>query len=118
MNRPLNAHEIAGELAERSRELDQLVEQINDAERDAVNKREDYTLAYSKAFLTAEGAMDLRRHTATVNTHDARIAAETAETHVRGLRRQIESVRTRIDVGRSLGAAVRAETSLGGAGQP
>lgn len=118
MSRPLNAHEISAELGKRSRELDALVEEIGEAERDAVGKREDYTLAYSRAFLAADGAMDVRRHTATEDTHEARLAAELAETHVRGLRRRIESVRTRIDVGRSLGAALRAEVSLGGAGAP
>lgn len=118
MSRPLNAHEIASGLSELSRQLDELVAEIGEAERDAVNKREDYTLAYAKAFLAADGSMDIRRHTATEDTHDARLAAELAEQHVRGLRRRIDSVRTRIDVGRSLGAAVRAEVSLGGMGQP
>ncbi len=116
MSEPLNAHEIAKRLAGHSRELDQLVDEIGKAERDAVNKREDYTLAYSRAFLSADGAMDIRRHTATESTHEARLAAELAETHVRGLRRQIDTIRTRIDVGRSLGAALRAEVSLGGPG--
>lgn len=118
MSRPLNAHEIASELGKRSRELDGLVDEIGEAERDAVNTREDYTLAYSRAFLSADGAMDVRRHTATEQTHEARLAAELAEQHVRGLRRRIDSVRTRIDVGRSLGAAVRAEVGLGGMGAP
>jgi len=118
VTRPLTAHEIASGLSELSRQLDELVSEIGEAERDAVNKREDYTLAFSKAFLSADGAMDIRRHTATEETHEARLAAELAEQHVRGLRRRIDSVRTRIDVGRSLGAAVRAEVGLGGAGAP
>lgn len=114
---PLNAHDIATTLGERSHELGKLVDELDAAERDAVNRREDYTLAYSRAFLSAEGSMDIRRHTATVETHDARIAAELAETAVRGLRRRVDTIRTRIDIGRSLGAAVRAEVSLGGMGQ-
>lgn len=115
MSRPLNSSEIAAELAKRARELDRLVADIDAAERTAVHRREDYTLAYAQAFLCAEGAMDVRRYQATQNTHEARLAAELAEQQVRGMRRQIESVRARIDVGRSLGAAVRAEVSLGGA---
>lgn len=118
MSRPLNAHEIATQLAERARELDKIVSDIADAERVAIHRREDYTLAYAQAFLTADGAMDIRRHKATQETHEARLNAELAEQLVKGLRRQIESVRTRIDVGRSLGAAVRAEVGLGGAGSP
>ena len=118
MNQPLNAHEIAKQLAERSRELDEVVSQLDEAEREAINRREDHTQAYAKAFLAAQGAMDIRRHIATENTHESRLAAELAEQHVRALNRQVQSVRTRIDVGRTLGATVRAEVSLGGSGQP
>ena len=43
-----------------------------------------------------------------------RLAADVAEAVVRHLRRRIDAVKTRIDVGRSYGAAVRAEISLAG----
>lgn len=115
MTAPLTANDVAASLAERGRELAALVTAIDKAERDAVNRREDYTLALSKAFLRAEGAMDIRKHQSIVETHVERLAAETAEAVVRGLRRSIDSVRVRIDIGRSLGAALRAEVSLAGA---
>lgn len=118
MSDQLTAHDIAKRLAERSHELDDLVASLITAEREAINRREDHTLAYSKAFLRSDGAMDMRRHIATEQTHAERVAAELAEAEVRGIKRQIESVRTKIDVGRTLGATLRAEVSLGGAGQP
>ena len=114
MNGQLTANDVALQLAKLSRQLDELVREIGQAEIAAVNAREDYTLVLSKAFLRAEGPMDVRKHVAIEATHRERLAAETAEAVVRGLRRQIESVRVRIDVGRSVGAAVRSEISLAG----
>jgi hypothetical protein len=113
-DKPLTANDVALQLAELGRQLAALITSIEAAEREAVNRREDYTLAHSKAFLRAEGPMDVRKHAAIVDTHAERLNAETAEALVRGLRRQIDSVKIRIDVGRSVGAAVRSEMSLVG----
>ena len=114
MNAPLTSNDVALQLAKLSRQLDELVRDIGQAEIVAVNSREDFTLAHSKAFLEASGPMDVRKHLAIEATHVERLAAETAEAIVRGLRRQIDTVRVRIDVGRSVGAAVRSELSLAG----
>jgi hypothetical protein len=111
---PLTSNDVALQLARLSRQLDELVQEIGHAEIAAVNSREDFTLALSKAFLRAEGPMDVRKHISIEATHLERLAAETAEAVVRGLRRQIDTVRVRIDVGRSVGAAVRSEMSLAG----
>jgi hypothetical protein len=112
----LTPNVVAKQLAQLARQLDDLVDAIDDAEKRAINAREDYTLSYASAFLSAEGSMDIRRHLATERTHDTRLAAELAEQLVKGIRRQIESVRIRIDVGRSLGAALRAEAGLAQSG--
>lgn len=115
MSDVLTANGVASHLAALSRQLDSLVQEIGRAEVAAVNAREDYTLALSVAFLKAEGAMDVRKHESIKATHTERLAAELAEATVRGLRRQIDSVRVRIDVGRSVGAAMRSEASLASA---
>lgn len=112
MTGQLTANTVASQLAKLSRQLDDLVKEIGQAEIDAVNAREDFTLAHSKAFLQAEGPMDVRKHLAIEATHVERLAAETAEAVVRGLRRQIDAVKLRVDVGRSIGAAMRAEIGL------
>lgn len=114
MSAPITSTEVAAQLAKLSRQLDELVQDIGRAEIDAVNLREDFTLALAKAFLRAEGPMDVRKHLAVEATHPQRLAAELADATVRGLRRQIDSVRVRIDVGRSVGAAVRSEMGLAG----
>lgn len=112
----LTPNSVVMQLASLGRELDEAVERLAQAEQDAVNLREDYTLAQARAFLRAEGAMDFRKHRAIEQTHAERLAAETAEAVVRGLRRQIDSIKTRIDIGRSVGVALRAEIDLTGRG--
>jgi hypothetical protein len=96
---------LARELAELSKDLDQL-------EIDAVNSREDLTLANAKSFLSADGPVETRKAIAITETHQERLVAETAEALVRGRKRQLDTLRVRIDVGRSAAAALRAEMSL------
>jgi hypothetical protein len=114
-DRPMTPNDVALALAKLGRDLEATVRSLDQADRDAVNARENYTLALSRAFLKAEGAMDLRKHQSIVETHAERLAAELAEQMVRGLRRQVESIKVRIDIGRSYGSALKAElTALGG----
>lgn len=108
----LTPNSVVSGLLELSRELAELSKGLDDLEVDAVNCREDYTLALSKAFLSAEGPMDIRKHQSISDTHAERLAAETMEALVRGRKRQIDSLKVRIDVGRSAAAALRAEIDL------
>ena len=111
---PATATEVALNLARLARDLDQTVRALEQADRDATEKRAAYDLAFSRAFLGAQGSMDLRKHESVVETHPQRLAADVADAVVRHLRRQIDATKVRIDVGRSYGAAVRAEIALGG----
>lgn len=113
---PASAAEVLDHLGGLARRLDELVSALEAADREATEKRRVYDLAFSKAFLSAEGSMDVRRHQAVLATEAERAAADVADTVVRHLRRQIDAVKTRIDVGRSYSAALRAEITLGAAG--
>lgn len=113
---PANATEVALQLARLARELDDTVRALESADRESVEKRAAFDLAFSRAFLSAEGSIDGRKHQATVATYDQRVSADVADTVVRHLRRRVDAIKTRIDVGRSYGAAVRAEIALGNAG--
>lgn len=112
----LTPNQVAAQLSELARELDAAVDRLDGAEKDAVNKREDYSQDYAKSYLAAEGSIEARKHIATTMTGESRVAAELAEQHVKALRRQIDSVKIRIEVGRSLGAALRSEAALAGSG--
>ena len=103
---------VVQNLLELARQLQDLSTGLNELETAAVEKREDYTLALAKSFLSAQGAMELRKQQAIVDTHDQRLAAETAEALVRGRKRQLDTLKVRIDVGRSAQAALRAEIDL------
>lgn len=103
---------VTQNLLQLARELADLSSGLNDLEQTAVEKREDYTLALSKAYLCAEGPVEQRKHEAIVATHAERLSAETAEALVRGRKRQLDTLKVRIDVGRSAAAALRAEIDL------
>lgn len=107
--RPVTPAEIVRTLSDLTKELDRLVKELKAAEHVAAIDRHAADLAESRAFLVAEGAMDMRKHKARVESEQQELAALTAEAEVRGLRAQVRAVETRIDVGRSFGAAVRAE---------
>lgn len=110
----LTPNDVAAQLAGLARELDRTIRQMEAAERDLVEKRGAADLAFSQAFLAAEGSVDARKHQAVVATHQQRMNADVADALVRHLRRRIDVTKTRIDVGRSVGAALRAEISLAG----
>lgn len=112
----ITPNDVALNLASLARDLDKAVDTLQTAERDAVEKRAGADLALSRAFIAAAGSMDMRKHLAVVETHQQRLDADVADALVRHLRRRIDALKTRIDVGRSLGAAIRAEIALGGTG--
>jgi hypothetical protein len=108
---PTNAAGIAKQLGVLAVELGKTVAQMQAADLAATKARSRYDFAFSSAFLAAEGPVDVRKHEALVATHDLREEAEVAEALLRHLNRRINEIRVRIDVGRSYGAAVRAEVA-------
>ncbi len=96
-------------------DLHNAVDALKAAERDAAEKRVAADLAESRAFLAADGAMELRKHTARVAAGDREAEALVAEALVRVLRARIREIDTRIDVGRTFGASLRAELHTLGA---
>ena len=75
----LTPSQVAAQLAALARELDEGVRAIEQADRDRVQKRAEYDLAYAKAFLNAEGPIDVRRYTAVEATHQLRVEADAAD---------------------------------------
>jgi hypothetical protein len=113
---PQNPNEVVLALMKLSRRLDEVTNALNEKDEEATRKRAAHTLANSEAFIRAEGSVDLRKHKAIVETNDLRFAAELAEMEVRGLTRAVKTLTTRIEVGRSTGAAVRSDISISGSG--
>ncbi|MCW2497510.1 hypothetical protein [Jatrophihabitans sp.] len=109
MTAPATANEVVRNLAELTRELRDRTSAYRAAEYDAALKRHAANMAESRSFLAADGAMELRKHTARVAADRAEGDALIAEALVRILKAEIRSIETRIDVGRTFGATVRAE---------
>ncbi|QEN15927.1 hypothetical protein ACRDU6_27430 [Mycolicibacterium sp. ELW1] len=95
-----------------SEELQALDTELAGLEQTAVEAAEELTLAHAKALLAADGAQDQRRAQADAATSDERLAAKLAETLVRVQKRKIDILETRIGVGRTIIASVRAEMEL------
>lgn len=109
---PLTAMAVAEHLAELAKELDGLVKRTGEEDLIATTLREEYLRSYAKAWRSSQGSVEARKQIAISLTGDERMAAEIADCQVRDLRRRIDAIRIRIDVGRSLGTTVRAEVGL------
>lgn len=116
MTAPATANQVVANLSSLTEELRRIVSSFRVAERDAAEKRHAADMVESRAFLAADGAMDLRKHVARVAADRAEGEALVAEALVRVLRAEIRSIETRIEVGRTYGATVRAELKTLGYG--
>lgn len=108
--------DVAMRLAELSRDLDRATGDADALDRKAVVLRHAYETAYSRAFLDADGAMDIRKHKAVLETEHLKLEAEIADQVLRACRTRISTIKMEIETGRSLSAAIRAEVSLAGSG--
>ncbi len=105
----LTPNEVVLQLSELGRQLEAVVETLRTAEVEAAQKRHAADLAESRAFVAAEGPVDLRRHLARIAADRLEDEALVAEATLRWLRARVRAIDTRIEIGRSYGAAVRAE---------
>ena len=116
MSAPPDLSDIASRLGALSRELDKNTSAAEVLDRDAVEKRHVYELAFSRAFLNSTGSVDARKHHAVIETEHDKLAAEIADAAMRACRTRIATLKMQIETGRSLSAAIRAEISLAGSG--
>ncbi|MEU8157992.1 hypothetical protein AB0B94_30435 [Micromonospora sp. NPDC048986] len=94
--------------------MDEAVKAVERADLDRTQKRAEFDLAHAKAFLGAEGSMDIRKYQAVIATHDLRVEADVADAAFRHLQRRISAINTRVEVGRSVNSALKTEMNLGG----
>ncbi len=107
--------QVVSQLAELGRELDATIRLLKDAEMEAVQKRHEADMAESRAFVNSEGSMELRKHQARLAADKIEGEALVAEAVIRYLRARLRAIDTRIEIGRSMGATLRAEIQLQGA---
>ncbi len=109
MTAPATANDVVRNLVDPTRELRDKTSAYRTAEHDAALKRHAANMVEGRAFLAADGAMELRKQIARMAADHAEGQALVAEALVRILKAEIRSIETRIDVGRTYGATVRAE---------
>lgn len=107
-------NEIAGQLIQLARDLDAAVKELQRLDESAIRAKSRFEVENARAFLSAEGSMDIRKHTATIKTSDRKLDAEIAESRVRAQKELVRTIGIRIDVGRTLSATVRSEIALAG----
>jgi len=105
----LTPNAVVIKLSDLARQLDSTVEELRTADLAAVMARHDADVSESRMFIESEGSVDLRKHLARERNAHLEADALAKEAVVRYLRHRISALSTRIDVGRSMGAALRAE---------
>jgi hypothetical protein len=105
----LTPAQIIDTLSQISRDIDEATATISQLDEEAVRARATYKTNYARAFLGAEGSMDIRRYTADLATADTYLFYELADQKHRAAVSQIKALRDRLEVGRSLGPLVRLE---------
>jgi len=113
-------HSDLGRISERlsmlSRALDEQTDALEVLDRQAVESKHAYEIAFARAFLSSDGAMDIRKQKAVVTTDADKFAAEIADQKLRACRARIATIKVQIDTGRSLGAALKADMAFAGSG--
>lgn len=112
-----STNDVILQLAQLGRDLDAKQREIRNLDEAAVRARARYEVTLSRNFLKAEGAMDVRKHTAIVESADLKLDAEIADQVLRAARESIRVLRDRLDIGRSLNSAIKSEWAAQGAAQ-
>ena len=119
MTAPATAGAVVANLSQLTRELRDKTQAYRHAEHDAANKRHIADMVEARAFLRTNGSVEFRKNTARVAADLEEGQALVAEALVRVIRAEIRELETRIDVGRTYGATVRAELkTIGYEGTP
>lgn len=109
-------NEVNAELIRLADALEHVTGQLIQVDTKATQARAKADYAETRAFLDAEGAMDLRKQIAKAAAKDDDWAARTAEAEVRHARAKIADLKERIETVRSIGANLKAEASIYGSG--
>lgn len=115
--RLLTAEDVQTEIDRISELADKVGLALDEADEKATTARLDYDHAFSRAFVKAEGSVDMRKHMALISTYELQKIAEARDLTVRQLRRHLERiVRVNFEGVRTAAASHRAETASFGPG--
>jgi len=109
---------VVQRLVKLSAMLDSATEEIAVLDDTAVRAKGRYQVKFARSFLEATGAVDTRKQIAVRDCADEWLDYEIAEAKTRACKERIRTLRDQIEIGRSLGAAVRSEWAASGYTNP
>jgi len=109
----LTPHSVTSTLSSISKQIEEQTEEIALREHEAAEAKMKYKREYYKAFLVAQGAIDLKKITAEHQTVDLSEEAERAAVHLRVAKEKMDMLRDRLEVGRSINSIMKMEWSNG-----
>ena len=109
--------EVVLRLSELSRLLEAKTTEIARLDEAEQRAKAAHKVAFARTFLNTVGPVDVRKQTAVLETADLELTFDLAAVQTRAAREAIRTIRDQLDVGRSLGAAARAEFQATGWGQ-
>jgi phage shock protein A len=98
--------------------LDQATTDIDRLDEEAVKAKAAHRVAYARAFIEAQGPVDVRKNLATVKCETLAFEWDIAEQKVRACKQRLRTLESQIDIARSLGATIRSEWAASGMGLP
>lgn len=112
----LTPNEVAKALIVLSRQMYAKVRELRELGEKAAEAKKDAKVAYAKAFLSAEGPMDIRKQIAELDAAAAKFTADAAEQEVAACKEALKSMHAAVDIARTLSATTRDEMKLSGSG--
>ncbi|HLU24108.1 MAG TPA: hypothetical protein VKZ58_00180 [Longimicrobiales bacterium] len=116
--RPPTQMDVAHYLGAYSRELDKATAEVQRLGDEYAEAKAEHRVAYARAYLSAQGTVKDRDAEAVLATANEFIRMEAAEQKLKASRERVQTLRTQIGAGQSIGAAIRAEIGLAGAVGP
>lgn len=113
----MSTTDIVLELSRIGRELDSLSTEIARLDQACVIAWSEHRKAYARAYIGGQGSIEDRKQHAVLEVEEWRVAAEAADQVHRAARERIRVLRDRLEIGRSISAARRAEFAAEPVGQ-
>jgi hypothetical protein len=104
---PHNPASIEAEITDIADRIENGVIVVTNAERDSMNARREFDLAYARAYGAASGSIKDREYAADLATAELRQAYEIAEVAFHHAQRLSRALERKLDAKRSVGVSVR-----------